>query len=209
MHVFLRGIIWWSLATHEFTLGIPNLPQHFEYSSESSSRKWSNRMPVRMIKSIPKQGLNKHLYITHLYCYIRKILLNKSPIQHLLVIIEPETKWQPFGRRIFRIEIQNFSLMKMHLANAFSWMRSFVFRFEIHLSLFLRVQLTIIRRWFRQWLGAEHAIGPSLPTNFTRPSGDRGQGTSHYPNQCWPSSPTNIHYIYAALGEDAFTLEAK
>ena len=55
-----------------------------------------------------------------------------------------------------------------------SWMKSFIFRFEFHWSLFLRVQLTIFRHWFRWWLGAD-------------------QATSHYLNQCWPSSLTHIH----------------
>ena len=35
------------------------------------------------------------------------------------------------------------------------WMKSFVFWFEFHWSLFLRVQLTIIQHWFRWWLGDE------------------------------------------------------
>ena len=47
------------------------------------------------------------------------------------------------------------------------------FRFEFHWSLFVRVQLTISKHWFGQWLGAE-------------------QATSHYQNQCWPSSLTHI-----------------
>ena len=58
-------------------------------------------------------------------------------------------------------------------SNAFSWMKSFVFWFEFHWSLFLRVQLTICQHWFRKWPGADLA-------------------TSHYLNQCWPSSPTHI-----------------
>ena len=57
--------------------------------------------------------------------------------------------------------------------NAFSWMKNFVFWFEFHWSLFVRVQLTIFQHWFRWWLGAD-------------------QATSHYPNQCWPSSLTHI-----------------
>ena len=34
-------------------------------------------------------------------------------------------------------------------SNVFSWMKSFVFWFEFHWSLFLRVHLTIIQHWFR------------------------------------------------------------
>ena len=33
--------------------------------------------------------------------------------------------------------------------DAFSWMKSFVFWVKCHWSLFLRVQLTIVQRWFR------------------------------------------------------------
>ena len=48
-------------------------------------------------------------------------------------IISPGTKWPPFRRRHFQ----------MH------WMKSLVFWFEFHWSLFLRVQLTIREHWFR------------------------------------------------------------
>ena len=64
-------------------------------------------------------------------------------------------------------------------SNAFSWMKSFVFWFEFHWSLFLRVQLIISRHWFRKWLGAE-------------------QATSHYLKQCWTSTLT---HICGTLGE--------
>ena len=57
--------------------------------------------------------------------------------------------------------------------NAFPWMKTFVFWFEFHWSFFVWVQLTISKHWFRWWLGTE-------------------QVTSHYLNQCWPSSLTNI-----------------
>ena len=42
-------------------------------------------------------------------------------------------------------------------SNAFSWMKSFVFWFDFHWSLFREVQLTIRRHWFRYWLGLEQA----------------------------------------------------
>ena len=32
--------------------------------------------------------------------------------------------------------------------NAFSWIKSFVFRFKVHSSLFLRIQLTISQHWY-------------------------------------------------------------
>ena len=35
------------------------------------------------------------------------------------------------------------------LSNAFSWMKMFEFRLKFHWSLFLRVQLTIFKHWFR------------------------------------------------------------
>ena len=50
---------------------------------------------------------------------------------------------------------------------------SFVFSFKFPCNLFLRVQLTIRQNWFGWWLGA-------------------GQVTSHYLNQCGPSSLTRI-----------------
>ena len=53
------------------------------------------------------------------------------------------------------------------VSNAFSWMKGFVFWFNFHWSLCLRVQLTISQRWFR-----------SAP--------------SHYLNQCWHISLTHI-----------------
>ena len=63
------------------------------------------------------------------------------------------------------------------LSNAFSWMKMLEFRLRFLWSLFLRVQLTIIQHWFRQWLGA-------------------GQATSHYLNQWWL-----VYWrIYASLG---------
>ena len=37
---------------------------------------------------------------------------------------------------------------------AFSWMKIFEFRPKFYWSLSLRVQLTILQRWFRHWLGA-------------------------------------------------------
>ena len=73
--------------------------------------------------------------------------------------MEAETRWPSFLQTTF--------------SNAFSWMKSFVFWFEFHWSLFLKVQLTISQCWFRWWLGAE-------------------QATSHYLNQCWPRSLTHI-----------------
>ena len=58
-------------------------------------------------------------------------------------------------------------------SDIFSWIKKFIFWFEFHWCLFIRVQLTISQHWFRQWLDAE-------------------QVTSHYLNQCWPSSLTYI-----------------
>ena len=74
-------------------------------------------------------------------------------------LISPWTKRPPFHRRYFQ----------MH----FSWMKSFVFWLKFHGKLFLRIQLTITKYWFRWWLGAEYAA-------------------SHYLNQCWPKSLTHI-----------------
>ena len=57
--------------------------------------------------------------------------------------------------------------------SAFPWMINSVFWFKCHWSLFLSVQFTICRHWFRQWLGAD-------------------QATSHYLQQCWSISLTHI-----------------
>ena len=63
-------------------------------------------------------------------------------------------------------------------SDAFSWMRSFVFGFDSHWRLSLRVQLAIHQHWFRYCICTEHA-------------------TSHYLNQCRPSLLTHIYiYIY-------------
>ena len=65
------------------------------------------------------------------------------------------------------------TISQVIILNAFSWMKSFVFWLEFHWILFPRVQLTTNQHWFRQWLGAE-------------------QATSHYLNQCWRDSLTDI-----------------
>ena len=62
---------------------------------------------------------------------------------------------------------------RVTFSNAFSWMKYFVFWIDFHWRLFPRVQSTIFQHWFRWWLGAD-------------------QATSHYLNQCWPSSLTHI-----------------
>ena len=58
-------------------------------------------------------------------------------------------------------------------SDAFSSMKTYIFWFKFHWSLFLGVQLTIFQQWFREWLGAD-------------------QATSHYLNQCWPDSLMHI-----------------
>ena len=61
--------------------------------------------------------------------------------------------------------------------NAFSWMKLCEFWLRFHWSLFLRVQLTIFRHWFKWLLGA-------------------GQATSHYLDQWW----LDYRRIYASPG---------
>ena len=68
------------------------------------------------------------------------------------------------------------AVSQMIFSDAFSWMKSFVFWFKFHWSLFLRDQLAITQHWFRKWLGAVEA-------------------PSQYLNQCWPSSLTQIFGI--------------
>ena len=55
----------------------------------------------------------------------------------------------------------------------FSWMKIYESRLKFHRTLFPRVQLAISQHWFKLWFGVE-------------------QATSHYLNQCWPSSLTHI-----------------
>ena len=57
--------------------------------------------------------------------------------------------------------------------DTFSWVKSFGFWLKFNWYLFLSVQSTITHHWFRKWFGAEYA-------------------TSHYLNQCWQDSLTNI-----------------
>ena len=57
--------------------------------------------------------------------------------------------------------------------NNLSSMKVFEFQLQFHWSLFPRVQFIISQHWFRQWLDTE-------------------QARNHYPNQCWPNSPTHI-----------------
>ena len=56
-------------------------------------------------------------------------------------------------------------------------------RFQFHWSVFPRVQLTIRPHWFREWLVV-------------------GRATSHFLNQCWPSSLP--HICGAGLGMSSF-----
>ena len=65
------------------------------------------------------------------------------------------------------------AILQTTFSNAFSWMKNFVFRFEFPWSSSLMVQLAMSQHWFKYWLGTE-------------------QATSHYLNQCWPSSPMHI-----------------
>ena len=68
---------------------------------------------------------------------------------------------------------QMVAILKTTFSGALSWMKMLEFWFKFHWNLFLGVQLTINQHWFRQWLDAK-------------------QATSHYLNQCWPSSLTHI-----------------
>ena len=75
---------------------------------------------------------------------------------------------------------------RRHFSNLSS-MKVFVFQLQFHWSLFPRVQLIISQHWFRQWLGTE-------------------QARNHYPNQCWPNSPT---HVYTALGGNKITTSGR
>ena len=90
----------------------------------------------------------------------------------------------PYIASLGAIELTHLPLDKMATisqmtdSNAFSWIKTFVFWFEFHWRLFLRVQLTISQHWFRWWLGAE-------------------QVKSHYLNQCLLGS---LMYICGTRG---------
>ena len=57
-------------------------------------------------------------------------------------------------------------ILQTTLSTAFSWMKMLEFQLKFHWSLFLRIQLTILKHWFRQWLGTD-------------------QAPSHYLNKWW------------------------
>ena len=68
-------------------------------------------------------------------------------------------------------------ISQMPHSNAFSWMETFVFWFEFHWSLFLRVQLTLSHHWFRLWLGAKQVItwSNSIRVSLAHICGTRGR----------------------------------
>ena len=68
------------------------------------------------------------------------------------------------------------AIFQTTFSNTFSWMTVYELRLKFHWNLFVRVQSTIVRHWFRQWLGAE-------------------QATRHYLNQWW----LGYRRIYASL----------
>ena len=93
-----------------------------------------------------------------------------TPIYHMDHIssckhVCPSVKWTPLDKMV--------AILQTIFSNAFSRMKSFVYWLKFHWRLFLRVQFTISQHWFRWWLGA-------------------GQAPSHYLNQCWPHSLTQI-----------------
>ena len=59
-----------------------------------------------------------------------------------------------------------YAVLKTVFLNAYSWMKLYEFILRFHWSLFLKVQLTYFKHWFRNSLGAD-------------------QATSHYVNQWW------------------------
>ena len=82
--------------------------------------------------------------------------------------ISQHTEW----KKVNSSSLDNMAAISQTFSNALPWKKSFVLWFELHWSFFVRVQLTLNKHWFRWWLGAE-------------------QATSHYLNQCWPSSLMN------------------
>ena len=82
---------------------------------------------------------------------------NVNHICSILWVVPSLTHW---GREKMDAISQNI------FSRAFSSMKIVVFWSKFHWNLFARIQLTIIRHWFRWWPGAD-------------------QATSHYLNQWW------------------------
>ena len=74
------------------------------------------------------------------------------------------------------------AIFQTTFSNTFSWMKTCKFWLRFHWSLFPKVQIAILNRWFRWWLGA-------------------GQATSHYLSQWW----LDYRRIYASLGLNELT----
>ena len=72
-------------------------------------------------------------------------------------------------------------ILQTTFSKAVSWMKMQKFRLKFQWIFFLRTQLTIFWRWFKQWLGAQEA-------------------TSHYLNQRW----SDYWCIYASLSLNEF-----
>ena len=64
------------------------------------------------------------------------------------------------------------AVSQMIFVDELSWMKSFAFWLKVHLSLFIRAELTITQKWFRWWLGAYWAPNPlSEPIRTRRTRG--------------------------------------
>ena len=82
-------------------------------------------------------------------------------------------------------------------------MKSFVFWFEFPWSLFIRVQITIVRHWYTQWLGTEKAArhyldqrGSSSPTHIC---GTRGRWVKYIDIQLFTCRVCYLHPILVLL----------
>ena len=159
-----RGLTHWGRVTH---ICVGNLTIIGSDHDLSPGRRQAIIWTHTGISLIGRLGTN----FSEIWIKIHIFLLKKMQLKR------STSKYWPF--RLGPTVLTHLTLDKMAaiwqttFSKAFSWMTSFVFRFKFHWSSFLRVKLTISQHWFRWWLGAK-------------------QSTSHYLNQCWPSSLTHI-----------------
>ena len=91
-----------------------------------------------------------------------------------------DARWAMFGKHLTHLSLGRMTAISQTISlDAFSWMKSFVFWFEFHWNLFIRVQLPITEHWFRY-----------------------GLATNRRQTIIWTNADP-IHWrIYAALGGD-------
>ena len=131
----------------------------------------------QQIRLTPDYGI-EYMYVVHV-CRIWRSVVKLYMKHDIHRDLSPALFWAPsydWGRDNMA------AISQTTFSNAFSWKKTDEFRLRFDGSLFLRVQSTIFRHWFRWWIGAD-------------------QATSHYLNQCW----LDYRRIYALLGLNELT----